>query len=167
MFGFKITVKLKDSTQLSKILTLSMFVHCLLGCANRKKEPSLDQSFYVTNQRLNSVGGNKNSDKPVKSVHSPSQYAEILGLEKIDERHDGVYGKKNNTWYFVCDKKLVNNHDRMYWNIVRVLSEKFGCLLTQKQDEGSRVKFNCRDGRKILVRRQLDERHAFFIAKKL
>ncbi len=147
-------------------MTVGIVPVVLFGCVHSAKELTLDEAFLDAKINL--------SEKPAVvsqsqgfQTQTPKRYAEILKLERIDERFDGVYGKKNNSWYFLGDKNIVENNDRMYWNIVRVLSEKFGCFSNQKKDDGNKLKFRCRDGKKIIVRRQLDDKHAFFIAKKL
>lgn len=62
----------------------------------------------------------------------------------------GVYGKVGSATYYVSTLRQIPDWDRLYWVMIKVLSEKYGCFATGKDQIGHTQTFQCRDGRRIV-----------------
>jgi hypothetical protein len=67
----------------------------------------------------------------------------------------GIYGKKGSQTVFVARRSKISDYDRLYWVMVRVLSEKYGCFIRKKTDSGQTVRFDCRDKRFVVLERDI------------
>jgi hypothetical protein len=88
-----------------------------------------------------------------------------LGVQRAQVMDVGVYGKIGNMAVFVADRKQVPNYDRLYWVMVRVLSEKYGCFITRKHVESDIVRFTCRDKRTVVMKRRISGEYSKFVAR--
>ncbi len=89
----------------------------------------------------------------------------MLGASKVEAVDLGFTGKLGQSVIFAADKRLIPNYDRLYWVMIRVLSEKYGCFIRKKIDRGELVAFKCRDQRIVTFRRRLTEKYAVFKAR--
>jgi hypothetical protein len=89
----------------------------------------------------------------------------MLGVSKVEAVDAGFAGKMGPSIVFAAEKRLIPNYDRLYWVMIRVLSEKYGCFIRKKIDRGELVAFKCRDQRIVTFRRRLTEQHAVFKAR--
>jgi hypothetical protein len=64
-----------------------------------------------------------------------------LGVGKLEVLDLGVYGKIGPNSIFVAERSAIPNYDRLYWVMVRILSEKYGCFIRRKVDRGDFVSF--------------------------
>ncbi len=80
-----------------------------------------------------------------------ARLAVTRAIENPIDYHDGVFGMVGGAKFFATTKAQVPNFDHLYRVIVRVLSEKYGCFMTSKQNIGESIKFTCRDRRRIVV----------------
>lgn len=62
----------------------------------------------------------------------------------------GVFGTVGNAKMFVGSSSMINNYDRLYWVMVKVLSEKYGCFMVAKQNLPEKTWVKCRDKRQIV-----------------
>jgi hypothetical protein len=81
------------------------------------------------------------------------QWVEELKMEKVKMYEGGAYGKVGSTTMFIADKRVIPDFDRLYWVMVKVLSEKYGCFMKRKHAEEKTVTVNCRDKRTIVFKR--------------
>jgi hypothetical protein len=88
-----------------------------------------------------------------------------LGLQRPQVMDVGVYGKIGNMSVFVADRKVVPDYDRLYWVMVRVLSEKYGCFIKRKLVEHDIVQFTCRDKRTVVMKRRISGNYSKFVVK--
>jgi hypothetical protein len=65
----------------------------------------------------------------------------------------GVYGKKGHVPVFAASLANIPNYDRLYWVMVKVLSEKYGCFIKRKQSTATQVAVECRDTRRVVFHR--------------
>ena len=63
----------------------------------------------------------------------------------------GLYGKIGRATIFVAPKIKIPDNHRVYWMMVRVLSEKYGCFMRGKTVVENQTTFRCRDGRKVAM----------------
>ncbi len=62
----------------------------------------------------------------------------------------GVFGTVGNAKMFVGSSSSIGSYDRLYWVMVKVLSEKFGCFMVAKQNHPEKTWVKCRDKRQIV-----------------
>jgi hypothetical protein len=90
---------------------------------------------------------------------------ELLGVSRIEAVDVGFLGKMGRSVVFAAEKRLIPDYDRLYWVMIRVLSEKYGCFVRRKIDRGDLVAFKCRDQRIVTFRRKMTRDHAVFKAR--
>lgn len=94
----------------------------------------------------------------------PSELS-ALGVSRIERVDVGFIGKMGPSVVFAAEKRLVSSYNRLYWVMIRVLSEKYGCFARRKIDRGELVAFKCRDQRIVTFRRRMTDRFAVFKAR--
>ncbi len=62
----------------------------------------------------------------------------------------GVFGTVGNAKMFVGPSSHITNYDRLYWVMVKVLSEKYGCFMSSRQNMPEKTLIKCRDKRQIV-----------------
>ena len=77
----------------------------------------------------------------------------------------GVYGKVGTDTYFATTTDRIPNFDRLYWAMVKVLSEKYGCFMKNKSTSGNSIRFGCRDGRHVVMWRARNDRYMQFYGR--
>lgn len=110
-----------------------------------KKYASLSNYQTVSPEKTGAVVG----------MNSISDELSRLGARNIQRLDLGVYAKIGSRVVFVADRKVVSDYDRLYWVMVKILSEKYGCFITRKIDMGEQVYFRCRDRRTVAMLRRL------------
>lgn len=73
-----------------------------------------------------------------RSVESPQSFS------------NGVYGKIGSAVFYGTTLDRVPDWDRLYWVMVKVLSEKYGCFMRAKVTRGNINIFFCRDSRRVV-----------------
>lgn len=78
-------------------------------------------------------------------------------LEKPKVYNNGILGLKNGVQFFVGLKRDIPDYDRLYWVMVKLLSEKYGCFMmahfkVPKLRDGLGIK--CRDSRLVVFSRR-------------
>jgi len=81
-----------------------------------------------------------------------------LGVGRLEPLDLGFYGKLGSNSIFVADRSVIPTYDRLYWAMVRILSEKYGCFIRRKIDRGPSVSFQCRDRRTVTMARKISGR---------
>jgi len=168
------------------ILRLAKATFCLLGlygmnaCAafsdshNSETVVSLEESQIESKFiQIDRVGKSESADSasagglrsvPVKKLGMKDVLLD-LGLRRAQVMDHGIYGKIGNMSVFVADRKIVPDYDRLYWVMVRVLSEKYGCFIKRKIVERDIVSFTCRDKRTVVMKRRISGEYAKFVVK--
>jgi hypothetical protein len=85
-----------------------------------------------------------------------------FGLERPQKMDLGVYGKIGKHTVFVAPRRAIGDYDRLYWVMVRVLSEKYGCFIKSKVSTAKIVRFECRDRRTVVLERDISGSFAKF-----
>lgn len=137
------------------------------SCAAEKKNftlatpmPSQTEgvSFVTPKSRINVRESNVHavveSDSRMTNQLIRSQL-EVAGVKKVEALDLGVYGKLGSSSIFVAERALIPTYDRLYWAMVRILSEKYGCFIRRKIDLGDMVSFKCRDRRTVTMARKI------------
>lgn len=86
-----------------------------------------------------------------------------FGIERPQAMDQGVYGKIGASTVFVASRKQIPDFDRLYWVMVRVLSEKYGCFIRRKFPYENQIGFECRDRRTIVMQRAITPEHVKFV----
>lgn len=86
-------------------------------------------------------------------------------LEDPIEYHGGVYGLVGPAKFFAASRERIKDDNRLYWIMVRVLSEKYGCFMTAKYNYGDLTRVTCRDKRQIVFWRSRNRESIQFLAR--
>lgn len=80
-----------------------------------------------------------------------AQLAIGRALENPVPFEGGVFGMVGSAKMFIGTSDQIPDDTRLYWVLVKVLSEKYGCFMVHKQNlPGDMVKVKCRDRRQIV-----------------
>ncbi len=99
----------------------------------------------------------------ISGDHERSRLALGFGLEKAQSLDAGVYGKLGKSTVFVAHRRDIPDYDRLYWVMIRVLSEKYGCFIKKKVPRDNQIGFQCRDRRMIVMQRDISGDYAKFV----
>ncbi len=121
-----------------------------------KLRPENPVEFEVLPERTMKLTRDLRSDPEL------ARFAVRRSLEKPTAFDQGVYGKVGSSTVYMAPVNRVGSSDRLYWTMVRVLSEKYGCFIVQKSRNVDKFQFRCRDGRRIVMQSKIDSRVAHF-----
>lgn len=99
------------------------------------------------------VAENALAAKPRNEGPTLDQLAAGFQMEKPVRYEGGVYGKKGHIPVFAARLADIPDYDRLYWVMVKVLSEKYGCFMKRKASTHSQVMVECRDKRRVVFHR--------------
>jgi hypothetical protein len=99
---------------------------------------------------------------PTRSQERLKQIASQLPIQKLEYFETGIYGKIGSSTVFVTSTEVVKDFDQLYPSMVKVLSKKYACFITNKKNLGDRIHFFCRDKRVIVMRRKHKEKLIYF-----
>lgn len=161
--------------QASAIWFLLLCVLSSCGSAQKKRAGELDWDDLVSHRQhyeatpipsgslVNANSGSNAVDSPegaktgmVKSrSQGPTleQLAAGFQMEKPVRYEGGVYGKKGHIPVFAARLADIPDYDRLYWVMVKVLSEKYGCFMKRKASTHNQVMVECRDKRRVVLHR--------------
>lgn len=153
--------------QVNTFLSVLM-AYSVLGCSTVERSMVDDWSLEIFHEGAKSSSVSKKyasltnlqSVSSVKTgrledVNSISDELSRLGARNIQRLDLGVYAKIGSRVVFVADRKVVSSYDRLYWVMVKILSEKYGCFIKRKIDLGDQVYFQCRDRRTVAMQRRM------------
>ncbi|NBQ54877.1 MAG: hypothetical protein EBU49_15025, partial [Proteobacteria bacterium] len=121
-----------------------------------KLRPESPVDFEVLPERTSKLTAELRSDPEL------ARFAVRRSLEKPVTFDQGVYGKLGTSTVYMAPLTRVGSSERLYWTMVRVLSEKYGCFIVEKSRNAGKFQFRCRDGRKIVMQSKIDSRFAHF-----
>lgn len=85
-----------------------------------------------------------------------------LGLKKLKFFENGVYGKLNESVFYITTREIAPDMDRLYWLMVKVLSKKYGCFIRSKIERSGKYHFFCNDSRVVIMKPALGEKVVLF-----
>lgn len=88
-----------------------------------------------------------------------------LKIERPRSYENGVYGKVGNATVYIAPASRVPDDRRLYWIMVKVLSEKYGCFITEKKNHSALVAVSCRDQRRVTFRRSRGDGWVMFYGR--
>ena len=88
-----------------------------------------------------------------------------LPLSQAEPYEGGMLGYSGGARTFVASRQVIKNDHRLYWVMVKVLSERYGCFISAKQKRGEETWIQCRDGRQVLFWQDLDRKWIQFQAR--
>jgi hypothetical protein len=105
-------------------------------------------------KKYTAVGGSDLSRRlALNAIENPFPYA------------GGVLGTKGDSKYFIASTMAIPEFDRLYWVMVKVLSEKYGCFIRAKQDIGTMTRITCKDRRQVLFWKNRNQDYIEFMAR--
>jgi hypothetical protein len=81
---------------------------------------------------------------------------------KLRPFYKGYYGKVGTSTLFIATRKAVPDGARLYWAIVQVLSQKYGCMMYKKINKFPYTSFLCRDGRIVVFHSRYSGEYVVF-----
>ncbi|NDE13816.1 hypothetical protein EBZ80_02695 [bacterium] len=118
--------------------------------------PETPVEFEVLPERTERLSAKLRADPDLARI------AVRRAIEKPTVFDQGVYGKLGSSTVYLAPSDRVGSSDRLYWTMVRVLSEKYGCFIVEKNRQDERFQFRCRDGRRVVMQRKIDRKVAHF-----
>jgi hypothetical protein len=79
--------------------------------------------------------------------------AKRLKLTHIEQFENGIYGRYMDSRMFFTTAEQIPDDKRLYWAMVKVLSEKFACFMVRKRKSGDLYRFYCKDKRSVVFRK--------------
>lgn len=157
------------------LLSMPLLFACVTSNvpSDKQADLKLDRNFLMVQNDLQpSVNLNQNATDHMgwaqkvgsRGNNLPGELS-MLGVSRVEPVDVGFAGKMGHSVVFAAEKRLVPDYDRLYWVMIRVLSEKYGCFIRKKIDRGELVAFKCRDQRIVTFRRRLTENYAVFKAR--
>lgn len=153
----------------------------LIGCTPPEEldgdelEPTMDWDEFVLHQDakpadvaafatgnallLSTVGADANGS---------SEISRLIALNSIEDPYPyagGLLGAKGDSKYFIASLTAIPQYDRLYWVMVKVLSEKYSCFIKSKQEIGSMTRITCRDKRQVLFWKKQSGQYIEFLAR--
>jgi hypothetical protein len=106
-------------------------------------------------------------DRPLYNalVNGPAKRSVPAPIETPELYEGGVYGYVGSAKAFVARRRTIPDYNRLYWVMVKVLSEKYSCFMTAKQNRGDETWVQCRDGRQVVFWRDQSSRWIQFQAR--
>lgn len=74
----------------------------------------------------------------------------MRGLTQATFYEGGTYGTRGPSKVFIAPTSIIRDYSRLYWVMVKVLSEKYGCFMVAKRYERDTTRIWCRDKRQIV-----------------
>jgi len=107
------------------------------------KRPEFDwrQNFWSRIQSL---------PQDVRNHPEMSRLATYRPITEMKSFERGFLGKIGDTTIFGASRDRIADADRLYWVMVKVLSENYGCFMRGTKRSGNVFYFKCRDTRHIV-----------------
>ena len=130
-------------------------------------EDELRDSDLKLSTPWNDFLGHSTKDKPLYSalVNGGARRSLPAALSQPEAYEGGVFGYMGSAKAFVAYRKAIPDYNRLYWVMVKVLSEKYSCFISAKQNRGDETWIQCRDKRQIVFWRDLNSKYIQFQAR--
>ncbi len=92
------------------------------------------------------------------------QSAQKNQIRNITISKEGIFGKHRSSVVFFGHIEKVPTQARLYWVMVKALSEKYGCFMVRKLTARSQTSFTCKDGRMVVFKYGRTEKMYHFFA---
>ena len=101
-------------------------------------EDELRDSDLKLSTPWNDFLGHSTKDKPLYSalVNGGARRSLPAALSQPEAYEGGVFGYMGSAKAFVAYRKVIPDYNRLYWVMVKVLSEKYSCFISAKQNRG-------------------------------
>ena len=99
-------------------------------------EDELRDSDLKLSTPWNDFLGHSTKDKPLYSalVNGGARRSLPAALSQPEAYEGGVFGYMGSAKAFVAYRKAIPDYNRLYWVMVKVLSEKYSCFISAKQN---------------------------------
>jgi hypothetical protein len=160
--------------------SLILCIGAVTGCVPKEEldsedlEPSMEwhdimsyNDVHVEDPALSATEtGPVMSKKQAMDAQVERSRAALLGdMQNAAPYAGGILGMKGSSKYFIAATSTIPEYDRLYWVIVKVLSEKYSCFIRAKQDIGLMTRFTCRDKRQVLFWKKKNNRFIEFTSR--
>jgi hypothetical protein len=143
---------------------------CAHGCVSPRVEgdaEDLSDEDLKLKPNWHDFLGHVSPDRPLYNalVNGPAKRSVPAPIETPELYEGGVYGYVGSAKAFVARRRTIPDYNRLYWVMVKVLSEKYSCFMTAKQNRGDETWVQCRDGRQVVFWRDQSSRWIQFQAR--
>ena len=123
--------------------------------SSRESVATTEESAAVVSRiaAVSGSGSELSRQIALNSIENPSPYA------------GGLLGAKGDSKYFIASLSAIPEYNRLYWVMVKVLSEKYSCFIKSKQEIGSMTRITCRDKRQVLFWKKQSGQYIEFLAR--
>lgn len=121
--------------------------------------------FYVVDEALMTPERLMSLRPELRRDLSLARLAVQRGLHDPSVWRDGVFAQLGTARLYVTTRERVPDYDRLYWIMAHMLSEKYGCLVVEKQNFGDTVRVRCKDKRQIVMWRESSAEWLQFLAR--
>lgn len=90
------------------------------------------------------------SGRTVLKVGRLGRAAALSAIENPAPYAGGILGTKGDSKYFIASTDVVPGYNRLYWVMVKLLSERYSCFMRSKVDVGNITRVSCKDGRQVM-----------------
>jgi hypothetical protein len=163
---------------LNNAILISLVVALSSCVSTREKTASQDAdnvpwaNFIIQNQedlkdqRLTARKAKSQDKTRLADDQGKMQYwANRIRMSRPIAYEGGLYGKVGSSPVFIASRQTIPNYDRLYWVMVKVLSEKYGCFIVKKSSVQNLVSVRCRDRRVVEFHRRQSGSWIMFYGK--
>lgn len=141
----------------SKYLSLFLASY-LLACAHDQDQVGHLKSDPIAETEQRSLNAQiENETTPTLPEdpmwrHRITNSAKRLNVTNIEQFENGVFGHYRNSRIFFTTTHQIPNDEKLYWVMVKVLSEKYSCFMINRRKSGDLYRFYCKDQRSVVMR---------------
>lgn len=109
--------------------------------------PDTDQQSVSTPRKSFPKGLKRDATLSSLAINYQIEKPKLLGAGVVGRKDDAVF-------YATTWDRLQRSEDRAYWDLVRVLSQRYGCLMRRRESLSNGYTFTCRDKRQVTLQFQ-------------
>lgn len=153
--------------RIALILFLSLTVEACVTPTSAADDEDLRDEDLKLKASWHDFLGHVSPDLPLYNalVNGPAKRAVPAPLQTPELYEGGVFGYLGSAKAFVARRRTIPDYQRLYWVMVKVLSEKYSCFMTAKQNRGDETWVQCRDGRQVVFWRDQSSKWIQFQAR--
>jgi hypothetical protein len=93
----------------------------------------------------------RNLPAPLRSDERMARLAAMREMDQVQSYEKGIWGKRSGAGHFAAASHSYRDSSRLYWVMVKALSEKYGCFMRERRMVSNINYFRCRDRRQVVI----------------
>jgi hypothetical protein len=102
---------------------------------------------------------------PLRSNEQMARLAAFRDMDHVQAYEKGIWGKSSGAGHFAASSVAYRDPRRLYWVMVKALSEKYGCFMRERRMISNINYFRCRDRRQVVIWKNTGPGWVEFIAR--